>query len=144
VLIFLKKFVISYAVDCRQSTTMSTLSNDDGDFIMLLLLLSCQLPLLALIFSEAKLIHFLSLAELRRRDRRIRRCALVDANQSPWQKLYHSRNDQSYITFTGVDCGTFEYLLSKFRLMYQRYSPYSINGKIVRVVIQDGMPGRPR
>jgi len=28
--------------------------------------------------------------------------------------------------------------------MYQRYSPYSINGKIVRVVIQDGMPGRPR
>jgi len=43
-----------------------------------------------------------------------------------------------------VDCGTFEYLLSKFRPMYQRYSPYSINGKIVRVVIQDGMPGRPR
>jgi hypothetical protein len=43
-----------------------------------------------------------------------------------------------------VDCGTFEYLLSKFHLMYQRYSPYSINGKIVRVVIQDGMPGRPR
>ena len=111
---------------------------------MLLLLLSCQLPLLALIFSEAKLKHFLSLAELRRRDHRIQRCALVDANQSPWQKLYHSRNDQSCITFTGVDCGTFEYLLSKFRPMYQRYSPYSINGKIVRVVIQDGMPGRPR
>jgi len=85
VLIFLKKIVISYAVDRRQSTTMSTLSNDDDDFIMLLLLLSCQLPLLALIFSEAKLKHFLSLAELQRRDRRTQRCALVDANQSPWQ-----------------------------------------------------------
>jgi len=62
---------------------MSTLRNDDDDFIMMLLLMSCQLPLLALIFSEAKLKDFLSLAELRRRDRRIRRCALVDANQSP-------------------------------------------------------------
>jgi hypothetical protein len=110
---------------------MSTLSNDDDDFIMLLLLMSCQLPLLALIFSEAKLKHFLSLAELRRRDRRIQRCALVDANQSPWQKLYHSRNDQSCITFTGVDFGTFEYLLPKLRPMYQCYSLYSNNGKIV-------------
>jgi hypothetical protein len=110
---------------------MSTSSNDNDDFIMMFLLMSCQVPLLALIFSEAKLKHFLSSAELRRRDRRIRRCALVDANQSPWQKLYHSRNDQSYITFTGVDYATFKYLLSKSRPLYQWYSPYSINGKIV-------------
>jgi hypothetical protein len=123
---------------------MSTSRNDDDDFIMMFLLMSCQLPLLALIFSEAKLKHFLSSAELWRKDRQIRWCALVDANQSPWQKLYHSRNDQSFITFTRVDYATFEYLLSKFRPLYQRYSLYSINGNIVWVVIQDGMPGWPR
>jgi hypothetical protein len=84
---------------------MSALSskNNEDDFFMMFLLVSCQLPLLALIFSEAKLKDFLSTAEKQRRDRRIRQCALLDANQSPWQKLYHSRNDRSFITFTGFD-----------------------------------------
>ncbi len=97
---------------------------------MLFLLASCQLPLLAFIFSEAKLKDFLSSAELQRRDRRIRRCALLDANQSPWQKLYHSRNEQSLITFTGFNYASFDYLLSKFQPFYRRYSPYTGNGKI--------------
>ena len=86
---------------------MSPSSCDDDDFFMMFLLVSCQLPLLALIFSDAKLKHFLSSAELQKRDRQIRRCALLYANQSPWQKLYHSRNEQSFITFTGFDCATF-------------------------------------
>jgi hypothetical protein len=103
-------------------------------FLCFFFLVSCQLPLLGLIFSEAKLKHFLSSAELRRRDRQIRRCTLVDSNQSPFQNLYLSSNDQSLITFTGLDCVTFEYLLSKFQPLYQRYSPYSVNGKIVRVI----------
>jgi len=122
----------------------SSTSNDDDEFFMMFFLVSCQLPLLSFIFSEAKLKHFLTSAELRRRDRRIRRCALVDSNQSPFQKLYHSKNDQSFITFTGLDYATFEYLLSKFQPLYQRYSPYSVNGKIVRVLHRDGMPGRKR
>ncbi len=70
---------------------------------MMFLLVSCQLPLFAFIFLEAKLKVFLSSAELQRRDHHIRQCALLDANQSPWQKLYHSRNEQSIITFTGLD-----------------------------------------
>jgi hypothetical protein len=47
--------------------------------------------------------------------------------------VHHSRNDQSFITFTGLDCSTFEYILDKFRPLYHRYSPYSVNGKIVRL-----------
>jgi hypothetical protein len=108
------------------------------------LFFTCQLPLLALIFSEAKLKHFLSSAELQKRDRRICRCALLYADQSPWQKLYHSRNEQSFITFTGFDCATFYYLLSKFTPLYLRYSPYSINCKIVVIQNEDGTRGRPR
>jgi len=107
------------------------------------LLASCQLPLLGFIFSEVKLKHFLSSTELQKRDRRIRRCALVHAHESPFLKLYHSKNDQSFITFTGLDYATFDYLLSKFRPLYQRYSPYSLTGKIVAVRNQAG-PGRPR
>ena len=109
-------------------------------FLWPFFLVSCQLPLISFIFSEAKLKHFLSSAELRRRDRRIRRCALVDSNRSPFQKLYHSKNDQSFITFTGLDYGTFEYLLSKIQPLYQRYSPYSVTGKIVWVIKRVGKP----
>jgi hypothetical protein len=84
---------------------------DNSDFVALFLLLSCQLPLLAAIFSEAKMKHFLSSTELQRRDRCIPRCALVNTDQSLFHRLYHSRNDQSFITFTGVDYATFEYYL---------------------------------
>ena len=126
---------------------MSALSskNNEDDFFMMFLLMSCQLPLLAFIFSEAKLKDFLSSAELQRRDRRIRRCSLLDANQSPWQKLYHSRNEQSLITFTGFNYASFDYLLSKFQPFYRRYSPYTGNGKISVVRHPDGTRGgRPR
>jgi hypothetical protein len=36
------------------------LACDNNDFVALFLLLSCQLPLLAVIFSEAKMKHFLN------------------------------------------------------------------------------------
>jgi hypothetical protein len=103
--------------------------------------MSCQLPLLTFIFSEAKLKDFLTSAELQRRDRHIRQCALLDANQSPWQKLYHSRNELSLITFTGFDYASFDYLLSKFQPFYRRYSPYTENGKILVVHHPDGTRG---
>jgi len=120
------------------------MSAKDDDFILLLLLLSQQLPLTAAVLSNTKLKHFLSYIELKRRDRRIPRCALVDASCSPFQRLYHSRNDQSFITFTGLDYTSFEYLLSKFRPLYYRYSPYSVNGKIVVLKNGGAQGGRPR
>jgi hypothetical protein len=111
----------------QQPATMSKSSCDDDDFILLFLLVSCQLPYSPL-FLEVKLKHFLSSTELQRRDHHIQRCALLNSDQSPFQKLYHSRYKQSFITFKGLDYATFEYLLTKFRPLYQRYSPYSLNG----------------
>jgi hypothetical protein len=90
---------------------VSMMSAKDGDFILLLLLLSQQLPLTAAVLSNAKLKHFLNFIELRRRDCRIPRCALVHASESPFQRLYCSKNDQSFITFAWLDYSSFEYLL---------------------------------
>jgi hypothetical protein len=116
----------------------------DDDFVTLFLLLSCQHPSIAALLLQAKLKHFLSLEELRKRDWRIPHCALVDTHQSSFLRLYHSRNDHSFITFTGLDCRTFEYLLDKFCPLYHCYSPYSINEKIVRLRNANALKGRPR
>jgi hypothetical protein len=115
----------------------------DDDFIMILLLLSWQLPLTAAVISTSKLRHFLSYVELRRRDRNIPRCDLVDASRSPFQMLYHSRNDQAFIMFTGLNYTSFEYILSKFCPLYFRYSPYSANGKIIMSNNGGALGGRP-
>ncbi len=112
-------------------SSLSMMPVKDDDFILFLLLLSQQLPLTAAVLSNAKLKHFLSYIELKRGDRHIPRCALIHADQSPFQRLYHSKNDQSLFTFTGLDCNSFECLLHKFRPLYYRYSPYSVDGKIV-------------
>ena len=108
----------------------------DDDFVSLFLLLSCQHPSILALLLQAKLKHFLSLEELRKRDRRIPHCALVVARQSSFLRLYHSRNEQSFITFTGLDCSTFEYLLDKFRPLYHHYSPRLRNANALK--------GRPR
>ena len=110
---------------------LSTMTADDDDFAVLLLLLSSQFPILASIVSLAKLKQLLPLSEIRRRDRRIPRCALLHPNSSPFRRLYLSRNEQSLITFTGLDYRSFGYLLEKFLPLYNRYSPYSKNRKIV-------------
>jgi hypothetical protein len=86
----------SFFVCRRQPTTTSALSSEN-DFI----------------FSEDKLKDFL-------------RCALLDTNQSPWQKLYYSRNEQSLLSFTGFNYASFDYMLSKFQPLYPRYSPTSL------------------
>jgi len=57
----------SFFVRSRQPTMMSTKSCDEDDFFIPFLFFTCQLPLLALIFSEAKLTHFLSSAELQKK-----------------------------------------------------------------------------
>jgi hypothetical protein len=121
----------------------STMLAKDDDFIILFLLLSQQLPLTAALLSNAKLRHFISFIELRKRDRRIPRCALVPTSESSFQRLYQSKNDQSFITFTGLDYNSFEYLLDKFRPLYYQYSPYSFNGKIVGLNNGGDLGGRP-
>jgi hypothetical protein len=88
----------------------------------------------------------LSLAMRRRRDRRIPRIALHDPRESAWVKLYSSNSEQALITFTGLDYPSYNYLSSKFEVLYQRYTPYSANGKIVVRRTENGRPRirRPR
>jgi hypothetical protein len=109
-------------------------NNDDyNEMFLVAVLLNQQSALLPLLLSQAKLKQFLSIAEVRRRDRRIPRCALVAPGASPFMKLYKSHNEQSLTTFTGLDYPSFTYLLNKFEPLYYRYSPYSRNGKIVEL-----------
>jgi len=43
----------------------------------------------------------------------------------------------------GLDYSSFQYLLNKFSPLYHRYSPYSVNGKIVTVRDAGLRSGRP-
>jgi hypothetical protein len=119
--------------------------SDDDDFAALFLLFSSAcIPLNTAIVAQMKLRDFFSFVELQRRYRRIPCCALVDTRQSSFQRLYYSRNDQAFITFTGLDISAFQYLLAQFEPLYFRYSPYSMNGKIVTMRENDVTKGRPR
>jgi len=124
---------------------MPSSSSDDDDFAALFLLFSSAcIPLNTAIVAQMKLRDFFSFVELQRRYRRIPRCALVDTQQSSFQRLYYSRNDQAFIiTFTGLDISAFQYLLAQFEPLYFRYSPYSMNGKIVTMRENVVTKGRP-
>ena len=118
-------------------------SYDDDDFAILFCLLAVRIPMLTCLITETTLRDFMSPLERRLRDRRIPRCALVDIGHSSFQHLYLSRNDQAFITFTGLDYFSFQYLLEKFTPLYNWYSPYSIIGKITVVretVVKKGRP----
>ena len=72
----------------------------------------------------------LSIQQHRRRYNRIPRESLVDPTDSAWRKLYQSHNDQALITATVLDYSTFEYLLLKFKPLYDYLTPHSKDGDI--------------
>ena len=112
---------------------MPSSSSDDDDFAAVFLLFSSAcIPLNTAIVAQMKLRDFFSFVELQCRYRQIPRCALVDTWQSSFQRLSYSCNDQVFITFTGLDVSAFLYLLAQFEPLYFWYSPYSMNGKIVK------------
>jgi hypothetical protein len=78
------------------------------------------------------------------RDRRIPRIALIDPNCSPWQHLYVAGNDQAFITFLGLDKKTFDYLVSLFEPFYDRLTPHSSSGMIMKIKPGKILGGRPR
>jgi len=82
----------------------------------------------------------LDLASRRRRDRRIPRIALQDPNLSPWVRLFCSNSEQALITFTGLDYRSFNYLNTKFKPLYERYTPYSSSGRIRLRRVVNGVP----
>ena len=69
-----------------------------------------------------------------RRQRRIPRCALVCIKDSPWRRVYESRDDQAMITLTGFDMKSFRYVLQLFTAPFVEYSPFCDrkNGYVLR------------
>ena len=82
----------------------------------------------------------LDLAGHRCRDRRIPRITLQDPNSSPWVRLFCSNSEQALITFTGLDYRSFNYLNTKFKPLFERYTPYSSSGKIRLRRVVNGVP----
>jgi len=79
----------------------------------------------------------------RRRQRRIPRSALQSPHLSAFAVMLGSGNDQSLITACGLDHRAFRELLILYSPFYQRYSPYSVDGRLRRVS-PDINGGRPR
>jgi hypothetical protein len=110
----------------RQPAAMLSKPCNDDDFAALFLMMSGRTPLLACLMSETRLRGFMSSLEKRLRYRRIPRCALVDARQSSCQCLFLSRNDQAFITFTGLVFSNFQYVLNKFTPLYNREAALAV------------------
>lgn len=89
----------------------------------------------------------LTLEGVRRRDRRLPRCALLDPinDETPWNKVYRSGNDQAMITITGLDYVSFDRLHLLFLPQFNGNSPYSADGNIRLVdTVDPETRGRPR
>lgn len=74
----------------------------------------------------------LSAEERRLRQRRIPRESLHDVEDSAWRRLYYSYNNQALITATGLDHGTFDYLLSKFQPIFDSTTPFGNNDDFIK------------
>jgi hypothetical protein len=72
------------------------------------------------------------------RMRRITRQALMDPFSSAFIKLYNSQCTQSLIMYTGFDYVSFHSLLLLFTPYFNKCSPYSHDGKIVRIMREKG------
>jgi hypothetical protein len=114
---------------------------DDDNLLLLSLLAGCHFRVIASILRDADFRALLPDDQQKFRSRRIPRCALVHMDYFSYRALYISRNDQSFITFTGLDYKSFQYLLTKFCRLYNRYSPFVVDGKLVDVQHQGGSCG---
>jgi hypothetical protein len=97
--------------------------------------------------NQKKFYRKLSKLQRRRRNRRIPRCALLTPKQSAWRRVYESGSDQALITMTGLDFETFHFIEPSFKYFYDRYSPYSKDGLIVALQLDDEdnvLKGHPR
>jgi hypothetical protein len=79
-------------------------------------------------FQEA-----LSLQSQRLRSGKIRRGALVHPNQSAFQHLFNSGQDDALVTLCGLDYAAFQELHILFKPLYEKYSPYGSDGFIRRL-----------
>jgi hypothetical protein len=126
--------VASDSDDCSASTADNNqllVDDIDDEFFLLMHLCSAQR------YNFRRQLH---LTARRRRDRRIPRIALQDPHSSAWVRLFTSNSDQALITFVGLDYRCFNYLNTKFKPLYDRYSPYSSTGRIRLRRVVNGVP----
>ena len=71
--------------------------------------------------EESNYRDFLGEYDKRRRDRRMRRCAMLPYKFSSFRHLYLSGNDQALLIATGYDHKTFFKLLQKFKPFYDMW-----------------------
>jgi hypothetical protein len=88
--------------------------------------------------------QLLSLSDRRKRSGKIRRGALQPVTNSPFCRLFASRQDDALITLCGFDHSSFKSLLDVFEPMYHQYSPFytDVHGKYLKKGAQ--FWGRPR
>lgn len=126
-----------FCVDCQ--ALAKTVLNTKLSLIPRLFLIMVQSLLLCILesmndhsrqISKDKFLQNMPASARHRRDRRIPRISLQHPTYSPFMILYLSGNDQALITLTGFDHRSFRYILTKFKKLYDDYSPYSASGLI--------------
>ena len=91
---------------------------------------ACRRRLVAIIIAkrqqkEKGFKDHLNDAGRRRQSRGLCRIVLLSPEDSPWQKLYGSRDDQALITVTGFDHEAFQMLLEYFEPLFFEYTPWT-------------------
>ena len=72
-------------------------ARDDDD------IMTMQFAFIASLLYMADIKLFLTIEEINLRRKRIPRIALLQPHVASFQALYHSRNDQAFVTFMGLD-----------------------------------------
>jgi len=113
--------------------------------VLLLGMFTQQFVMMLATYALVDFTFFLAIDEVRKRKRHIPSDALSNPCYSSVQVLLASRNEQAYITLTGLDVAAFQYLLVRFEVLNSCYSPYAVDGKIVPLRHERGTKGgRPR
>ena len=113
--------------------------NDDIDFFILICLLNQPQE-----HSRYKKAFYkrLSYNQRKMRNRRVPRAGLLRPEVSAWRKVYESKNNQTFVTLTELDCASFHALVPQFEEHYTSTSPSpDANGKYVPI---DPKRGRNR
>jgi hypothetical protein len=68
---------------------------------------------------------------LRLRQGKIRRGALLDPQNSAFQHLFNSQQDDVLITLCGFDFASFETMHCQFKVLFDNLSPYHSHGRLI-------------
>jgi DDE superfamily endonuclease len=118
---------------------------EDDEMLLLVLLMTEQLDQNCELNSSFQ--STLHVNSRRLRQGKIRRLALHHPNKSAFAKLFNSGQDDALITMCGFDHASFASLHAKFKLEFDKYTPYSCDGRIRKLPMRHHggkRHGRPR